>query len=140
MSTHASGPQMIGPGLHDPEESGWAGLEGPCGWVMLLCAIAVVGSEWTLMTDSLSGQNNGYVDTAAAIFLGLAGLRCAFSPGQHPRAGIVGALAGVGLVLQAIFASDEVDGLMVIRYGAGGIAIAAGLTVVAGALATRRRA
>jgi hypothetical protein len=130
-------PSAVEP-LEDPQLAAWVDVASPSGWVMLLAAFAVVGSEWTLMTDSLNGQNNGYIDTAAAIFLGLAGLRC-LSPGVHPVAGMIGALAGVGLLLQGVFASEQGIGLQFVRFGCGGIAVVAGLAVVVAARQARRR-
>lgn len=114
-------------------------LLGPCGWVMLMCAAVLVGAECTLMGDSLNGQNNGYVETGAAIFLGLAGLRC-LSPGVHPVAGVLGVLTGVGVLVQAVFASEQSLGDHVVRYGTGGIAVIVGLVAMWASAAARSAA
>jgi hypothetical protein len=111
-------------------------LVPPCGWFLLLCAAALIGSEWMLMGDDLNGQNNGYIETGASICMGLAGLRC-LSPGPHPIAGAIGALAGVGVLLQAVFASEQSIGDHVVRYGTGAIALIAGVVVLWAAATAR---
>ncbi|WGL51034.1 hypothetical protein P5P86_13790 [Nocardioides sp. BP30] len=117
-----------------PFVSPW--LAVPSGWVMLMCSVSLIVSEWMLMGDSVNSQNNSYIETAGAIFLGLAGMRC-LSPGVHPGAGLVSILTGVGIVLQAVFASEQSIGDHVVRYGTGGIAVLAGLAVLAAARSER---
>jgi hypothetical protein len=92
-----------------------------------------VTSQWELVAPTATGQHNSFRDTAAAILLGLSGLRLALVPGRHLIASAVAGLAGSGLVLTGILAAHDNVSLAAVETTTGAAAIICAVTAAVSA-------
>lgn len=104
-------------------------LQAPAAVVMLLLGGTLGLMRWHLLNHDDDGLDS-YLHTAAAVLLLLSGLRCLTARGPHRIPGAAGALAGIGLVLEALLAGHAHTGLGVTELILGGAAALAGAAVV----------
>ncbi|GAA1953194.1 hypothetical protein GCM10009798_10460 [Nocardioides panacihumi] len=102
----------------------------PAGWTILIGVLVLVWTQWGISAEGTTTMRaDSFRAVAAAIVLGLAGIRCVAGAGVHRVAGWVAALAGELLVLQGVFAPHQLLGRSVVEVMVGAVAVLAGVVV-----------